>query len=115
MTIGTRSAYISFLLSRSRAVSTSDIGLLFGLGLHFTRIIALRPFCSSFERYTIKNNVIDVVAAVLITHNIAIMRWFLMMEQSYASESHGDTVLITCLYDMVITDTAASLCHILYS
>ena len=38
-----------------------------------------------------------------------------MVEQTYVGECHGDAILVTGIYHMVVTDATACLCNILYA
>ena len=38
-----------------------------------------------------------------------------MMEQSYASECHGDAILVAGLDDIIVANAAAGLCNIFHA
>ena len=39
----------------------------------------------------------------------------LMVEQAHMCERHGDTIFVTCLNNIVVTDRTTSLCDIFYA
>jgi len=91
MPVGPLLTVFGFLPCRAATVSTSDILFLLGLGFHLAIIFWL--ISSTSEVDAILKNILKIVH-----------KYRLMMEQTYASKCHSNTVLIAGLDHIVIAN-----------
>jgi len=95
MTIGALLTVLRLLAGTAAAMGARDILLLLGFGLHLA--IIFRLITSTSEVDAVFQYILKIV------HN------YLMVEQSYTCEGHGDIVFVAGLDHIVITHAATCL------
>ena len=108
MSVGPLLTVFGFLSCRAATVSTSDILFLLGLGFHLA--VVFRLISSTSEVDAVFKNVLKIV------HNPSNSSSFgLMVEQTYTSKRHCDTILIASLNNIVVANRTTSLGDELYA
>lgn len=66
--IGAGTPYIGFFLRRCGAMGTGDIAFLLGLRFHLALLLSFGALPRFLECDTFKDDLVDVITAILITH-----------------------------------------------
>ncbi len=99
MPIGPLFSVFCLLASGSRAMSSGNVFLLLGFGFYF--VVFFARTATSAKRDAIFQ---DTLKIVFFTHNP-----ILMVEQSYTSKGHSNTIFVASHDDMIIANGTASL------
>ena len=105
MSVGPLLAVLRFLTCAAASMGSSDILFLLGLGLYLAIVF----------RFVTSTSEVDAVFEYMLEIVHFLPFYFLMVEQTYASECHVDAVFVAGHDHMVITNTATSLGDKLYT
>ena len=103
-TVGSLLAILCFLPGRTAAVSTRNILLFLGFGLHLA-LVRVAAFAAATKRYAVFQYPLEVLFSCH-SPNEYLLPWrvvlLLMMEQAHAREGHGDAVFVASHDHMVV-------------
>mgnify|MGYP003279619375 FL=1 len=97
-------AILCLLTGRAASVSTRNVLLLLGLGLHLVVVVLLRT-AAALENHATHDNIVNIA-------HIPFILYKLMMEEANVSKRHGDAVLIACIDNIIVTDATACFCYV---